>query len=81
MTKKGKKGVNDVLREAQSKIRDQLHNSVQAAREGSGRIRENVKDRSKELGDKVSETAKDTKASVKENADNIATMLSLMLLL
>ena len=77
MTKKEKKSITDVLSDAKEKIRDQLENTAKL----SNVVKDQVEDKGKKIGGKVTEVAKDTKNLVKENADSVATLLSVMLVL
>ena len=76
MSKENKK-INEVLREARVKIKDQLDNTAKVSKT----ILEKSQEQGKELGDKVNQAAKDTKTIIKENGDNLLGLLSFMLIL
>ncbi|MHA2503193.1 MAG: hypothetical protein ACXAE3_10000 [Candidatus Kariarchaeaceae archaeon] len=76
MSKENKK-INDVLKEARSKIRDQLDSTAKLSKA----LVDQTQEKTKELGGKIEQTAKDTKETLKDNGESILSILGVMLIL
>jgi len=76
-----KKKVNEVLNDAKALIRNQLNNSVKKTKDLTDQSMRKIDQEKQRLHKKICETASDSSVFLKDNADNVAILLAVMLIL